>query len=496
MKLTAAVLAIAYLHPLLARAANAKPKLVPARFTAVQDSLGFHWDVNQQGGISNGSNCFSNACALEVNGNGFSPQSPLMTPDGREFVLSRDMSGIAVTRRVAVDVKNGLCRWVESFRNSSPQPQTVNAVLNMQFNNQMQAIVTDSGATAGAALGAKECGLAAIPNPNTGGQIPGALWMLGTPGTKARPQISNESNYRLRAVYTLNLAPGETVAILHCAAQRNLPGANDPKSLGKLFTPLKSARVAADLTAAEGKTLANFRAGAVFATGEIATLPALLDEIGVERGGFDVLAVGADTRLRGAASCAGLKIESRFGPLEIPFEKVAALTGGAAHARVILRDGQSLSGPVSVRGFKFSLSTGTTVELDFRALDRLVMRISPEDGKPPADAWGMVETFDGDRLAIRRAKALKLRASTAWGARELDPDEIVAAGPTAETPLGFSFALKDGSRFVALLAGEKIALDTLLFGRKEFAASSVRRLATVQQKPEDDASETPASTLR
>jgi len=47
--------------------------------------------------------------------------------------------------------------------------------------------------------------------------------------------------------------------------------------------------------------------------------------------------------------------------------------------------------------------------------------------------------------------------------------------------------LKDGSRFIALLDGDTLGFDTVLFGKKEFATGAIRRVAVTQPKAADDA---------
>ena len=457
--------------------------LVPANYNPITDSVGFAWDVNQYGGINNGSNCFSSAFILTINGNQFNAQQGTMTPDGSEYFHSANMNGIDVTRRTRVDVKGGYCRFIDTLRNSGGAAQTVTVMIQVQFNNTMQSTQSDAGTPVAAQLGAKDCGIVVLPRANSGRNMPSLLWMLASTGGKVRPTLNNQQNYRISANYPVTLAPGGTVTLVHAAAQRNLATGTDAKSLAKLFAPLKSPKLVADIPVKDRKTFANFSvSGAVGTDG--AVLASLLEKLGVERGATDVLAIGEATRLRGTASCAALEIETRLGKAQIPFERVAALVGGANESRVLLRDGQALSGKLTARGLKFTLATGTTMELNVAALDRLVLRATPQDAT--ASAWGFVETFDGDRIAVKPDPALRLRANTAWGVREIPPDDLIACGPAEDAPLQFFITLKDGSRFIALLDGDALAFNTVLFGRKEFATAAIRRVAVVQPKAADD----------
>ncbi len=462
------------------------PALVPANYTPITDSLGFVWDVGSYGNIGgNGTNNYSSGFVLQIQGNQFSAQQAMMTPDGTEFFLSNTMNNnIEVTRRIKIDVKNGTCRFFETLRNNGPATVSFPMTLQTSYNNRMQSTLTDSGAALTTQFGPKDNAIISLPMANQG-QSPkpcAMLWMVASPGSKVRPTVQNSSNSRITVTYPISLAPGASVSFVHVAAQRSL-ATTDAKALAKALAPLKSGRITADLTAKERKAVVNFRASGLVG-GEI-VLSALLDTLEVERGATDVLAIGKDTRLRGTASCAALEIETRRGPAKVPFEKVAALIGGAGGGRVLLRDGQALSGQLTASGLKFTLTTGTTMELKAGSLDRLVLRATPEDKAPPA-AWAFVETTDGDRLAVKMDPSFRLRVHTAWGLREISAEELAGCGPMEGSPFGSFITLKDGSGFIGLIDGREVSFETALLGRKNIPTAAIQRIAVVRPKTTDD----------
>ena len=85
------------------------------------------------------------------------------------------------------------------------------------------------------------------------------------------------------------------------------------------MSALKSSRLVADVPAKDRKLFANFRASGT-SGGEV-VLPSLLEKLAVERGATDVLAIGAETRLKGLASCAALEIETRHGKATVRLSK-------------------------------------------------------------------------------------------------------------------------------------------------------------------------------
>lgn len=482
----------AFLVPLLLAAGSARavtPTLVPATFQPMTDSQGFLWDLDQSGSVQNGSNMFSGAMSPEINNGGFSVQNQQMTPDGSEIFLDGTANNLAFSRRIKIDQKLAYVRYFDSVRNTSSAAQNVRLGLRIQFNNQMQAAVTDAGTALGNALGAKENGFV-VMRPQ-GQQGPAAVFLLAGKNAKLRPTISNQQNYRFNVTYNFRVGPGETVSLAYAVAQRSLASMPDSKAMAKLFGAINTSRLLSDIPAKDRKALQNFTPGG-FTTGPTAPgVVSMLEKLNVERGPTDVLAIGNDTRLKGTASCAKLEIETTArGKVAVPFENVAAVLGGRRESRVLLRDGQAVTGKLAAEGLKFSLATGTTIALNAGTLDRLVMRAQANDSQSNAATWGYLETFDGDRLAVKHDPAMRLRATTAWGLREIALDELVYCGPTEENPLGVRMLLKDGSYFLAFLDGDEMKFNTLLFGPQTFLTTGIRQIAVVLPKTSEEAADT------
>ena len=125
-----------------------------------QDSLGFGWHVFQGGGLANdGRGCFNNAETLMSGGMQANFSQQLMTPDSSEFFFSGwQIQGVEVSRTVRLDLKQGIVQYIESFRNPSKAPVTVNFNLQSQMLNRGLACVTDQGTPLGTALSPKDLG--------------------------------------------------------------------------------------------------------------------------------------------------------------------------------------------------------------------------------------------------------------------------------------------------------------------------------------------------
>ncbi len=469
-------------------ASAAQQKLVPANFGSKTDSQGFIWDINTYGAIGNGTNsCFSHSAMLTVNNNSFStPQSRLMTADGSEYVLTRQMSGLEVTRRVKVDLKAAAVRYVEMFRNPTSAPITAGVMLQTHMGRGPgTALVTDTGAPAGTTLGQKDSGLILIGNAAQG-QL-SVLFHLGGPRSKIKPSIQNQQNYQFHFNYNVTVPAGKTVSIMHGVAQRRLAAIPNAKAAGELFKSFNGRDWTRDLPRAVRRSIVNLGKTSFGGWGDRKALVSL-ESLGVERQAADVLAVGDQTKLHGTVACNGFQIATDYGDLKLPLEKIAAIVGEkrtGATGRVFLVDGQVLSGSITVEDLSFTLNSGLKLDLTPETVDRLVMRAGPEDGKPADEVVAILETVEGDRLALLKGDDQTLGATTPWGRRPIPLGDIERISAT-EQKVGHRLLLKDGSRLFAFLDGSILSLKTFYFGTQKFSPLRVRGLTAAHMRSEED----------
>jgi hypothetical protein len=474
-----------------AAAASRKPQqLIPANFSQKTDSLGFIWDINQQGVVNHGTNyCFSSAQTLQVNGNNVYSNQPMMTADGSEFVLAcTNTPGVTVTRRIKVDVKAGAARYVDIFTNPGGAPLSLTVGLYTNLNSNCQAAVTDTGKQAGGGLGKKDCGILAVQTP--GNNMPSVVFYLAGARSKTKPTVTISHNRSFQFTFNLTVPAGKSVSILTGIAQRRVASTPDARALAAVFKPFRSRKWTRDLPADVRRTIVNLR-GSGYGGGEPLRSLAALEALGVARCNMDVLALGEQSRITGTAACAHLAAETRYGEKTIPFEKVAALVGdksAGGRQRVLLRDGQVLGGRVAALGLKFTMSSGLTMHLGIETLDRLVTRALPDDGRPADEVLAWIKTAGGDRLALARPmENARLSVATPWGCREIPLDNVRSLGAAEPDGLGYRITLKDGSRFFTYLEDAAVELDTLAFGAQRFGAADIRSLEARQEnEPLDD----------
>lgn len=467
--------------------------LVPANFRQVTDSQGFVWDVTPNGSINNGTgDSFDTAVELSVNGNSFQPQQqPMMTADGSEYVCTGRAASLMVTRRVKVDLKAAAVRYVDVVQNPTPTPVTASLTFSTRFgSSQAQALVTDTGVAAAGLLGKKDTGIVAfVPQNNTQMSV---VFHLAGARSKIKPVMQSDQNVRFAFTYSVVVPAGKSVALLHGIAQRRLVAPPDAKAAAALLKPFNDRKWTADLPREVRRALVN-QGGISFDGMDDGTFLATLESLGVEPGASDVLAVGDVTRLQGTATCAGLSIKTCFGEAKIPLDDVAALVGrhhAGRRPRVFLRDGQVYSGELRAEGLKLTMNTGLPVELSADSLDRLVMHARGDQKDPPAEVFAMLETIDGDRLALVRGEGQRISVTTPWGDRTIATDEVRRWMAAADGQLGHRLLLGDGSRLFAFLDGQPLAVKTLAFGPRQLPAIDVRAIVAVDAKAAADSDPT------
>ena len=503
-----------------AQSASGLPKnLVPAQFNTKKDGLGFQWEMNSQGYLKRGTNnCFEVAGHLQVNNSEFYPRNRMMTPDGTQYFLSKSSSGVEITRWIKFDLKGGTVRFVDTYRNPSSAPVTLNVKLMVSFRNSVGAVLTDLGTPPGGtpaamravpgmampasnpfgssssgsvsvALGKKQSGLVVR---QTAPGVPSLLLYLAAARSKVKPVVQRQGN-QMFFIYGVTVPPQQTMSILHGMAQRNLGSKTDARSLAKVFKPFKARDWVKDLPDEVRKSLLNY--GRTYAGSEAPTGPLLgavinlAEHYDVERGNADVLVQDESSRLSGMVLGSDVTVQTRYGPSTVALADVAMLLGGAGIDRpmqVHLRNGEILAGPLGWKEMVLETDAGLKVSLNPAQLNVLFLHVEPDDGKPPAGAVVLLGTHLGDRLAVAAEPPAKLQALTAWGPIEVPLAQIDAVHMVRLPQPIHRLVLTDKSRLSAILRGKEISLGTVRFGTVKVSPASVAGVVAAKARPDPD----------
>jgi hypothetical protein len=479
----------------LPTAADAQqPALVPAQFAPfhpMTDSQGFLWDLDQMGRIMNGTDsAFSQSFSMLINNGQFQPTSSLMTANGCEVILqgSSMLPGLQVTRRCRVEAKSAGARFVDVFTNLGTTPLQFNVSIFLNCGNgQWQAAISDSGKTNPATLDKKETGVL-LYNPSQNGCVSVALCLAGQ-NSKVRPTIQPTNNGQpIMFSYAVNVPPRKTAAILYGAAQCRVEEQPDAKGVASQLKPFSGSAWVEDLPAEIRRAIVNFGSfGTDFQWDDVG-IGKVIARLEKNTGPSDILAFGAGTRLKGKAACTGFSLETRFGALKTPLDKVVAVAGARDHsgrAVVLYRDGQALTGKLRVENFVFTLNSGVQIEAAGDHLERLYMRASYSDtganSAAAGDRGAMLQTTEGERLALAATGKEMMSLASPWGRFEFPLDELAWVSAINDPP-GHRAVLRDGTRLFGYVTGGPMKLPTRNFGMQTFSPQEVQAIRGFQDK--------------
>lgn len=473
---------------------RAAEKLVPAEFNQVTDSREFRWNINPQGTVTSGVSedgdrgCLVAAGVLTVNGSGISFPQAQMTSEGREYVFSTTSGPLKLTRRIRLDDREGVMRILDVFENAGDENQELKVTLSATVATGVRQFLTPEKVFNASAPAENQDSILAMPL--SGG--PSVVLLLADPKGKTKPQLARKLANQITATYNLALKPGESAAIVHYVAQRNVTNSTDGAATikpmfarllrdGKLLDPA--------IPAALRGSIVNFSMGEKSGVAETSHASALtelrsaLDGTGLNRGKKDGVALDALGKLTGTVTGGDFGVETEFGKAQIAFADVAGITGGAGvqrPVRVFLRNGEVLAGAVSGAKFAMKSDTGLTFDIDLAQIHMLALREGQDDGKPPAGAVAFLTTHRGDCLALAADAEATLPLASPWGMNRVPLSEIDSLTPVREPFPANRLVLENLSRMLVMLAADETSLTSTRFGKVKLVPQTIRELLSVR----------------
>jgi len=411
---------------------------IPQSFELWQDTAGFLWQLNRQGALGSGdTSYFQGVLALFVKGAAFAAGEGWRLDGGEadetgaRVVLSQTMGDLKVTRDVWFDRGRSGVRVLDTFENTGARLATFRIDLKSAYQNPWQDLHGTEGrilgARPGSELGPRDFGVVVKFSASEGRHD--TLFVTSGERDAQRPMVSFSSNLReLTFSYDLDIKPGKRAALVHWVAQRNLQAPGDAAAVLRPFYErrrLMAPRVAPETVAA----VRNFDApsfpeeGATpFDLEALVSLNAVLEPLGLDRRGDDVLWISTDNQLAGTVNPkAVLRVKTARGERETGIARVAAIRGGGGLGRaprVFLRDGTVWAGEVVATGLTMKIAEGWEVEeLRPEELNLLLLRVGADDGRPPKGTGLFVELRGGDVLAVSAEAGSHgaLTILTPWG---------------------------------------------------------------------------------
>lgn len=201
-------------------------------FQTLTDADGFTWDVMDNdptygANVVNGSiDAFDHGFQLSVDGTVFSGSFGVSELGGRQLVINGLIGGVSVARRVYVPNggNEGWARFLESFTNTTASALTISVTIRSNSGNDggMQILQTSSGDTSFTTADRW------VINDDNGGAAGGdpTVAHIFTDGRLAPTSVSTTvfANFGTEGIaytFTLTIAPGQTVSLLHFGSQQH-----------------------------------------------------------------------------------------------------------------------------------------------------------------------------------------------------------------------------------------------------------------------------------
>jgi hypothetical protein len=414
---------------------------------SITDSMGFRWDINCNGQVNDGTNdAYDGGMQLRVNGTQFQWSSNgRMGKNSREVEYGPWTTGsLKVSRRIYVDPKEGYCRWIDIFENTSSQQQSLTVQYYSNLGDSVQSVRTSTG---GAAVGEKDW--AVVTGGASGSSRPALVHVFATRSAKVRPKFtfSNGSDNIYYNV-VLKVPARKAVALCLIEAQRRPVSAAH-----KFMEEFKLSRELQKIPAPLRRIIQNM--GGSTLTLENIELP--------RREEHDLAVLRNGDELLGTISNKQFVIETFYGKLELPAERVIGLnvpTASDPHVQVVLVDGQVVSGAFVNAPLTLTMTNGSEMALPLSKLQTASFKLSPTRPAEIAVKKQAVVLRSGQRLFYRRDD-IDYTYHTEYGTVKLNPDDVRAI--LLDTPEGglHRVTFCNGSVLSGLLVAEdlKLTLD-------------------------------------
>ncbi len=436
---------------LLAACADAQPKdlLLPEGKTSslpwtVSDGAGFNWDIHNNGNVQHGTNyAYGNGMQLHAQGGRqfyVDNNTGLLSADGREIQLGPfACDRVRIWRRIYVDPKLGYARWIDIFENTDENEAVK---IEVQYQSHLGNGIQQCLSTTSDGLpGAKDWGF--VTDNRDGGNRPAILHIYASKRSKYRPEIQAQmNNNQIRYLASLEIPPKQSRALCFFEAQRN--SFDEAVELMKIFRPEREL----------AKIPKPLRDVIVNLSGELLLIGRL--ELPRSRAD-DVVILQDDSEVHGTIQNESFHLETSFGPLDLPADRVAGLAvldPNDGYAQIALTDGQIVAGMLGKDGVKVRLTDAKELTLPLRRIATVGYKIAPAKPEEIPPAGAMLVFRSGQQLRFD-PKALPLEFQTEYGPLPLKADDLCEL-KFADAGRLHQAAFRNGSVLTGLLQAEEV----------------------------------------
>lgn len=406
------------------------------------DTQGIQWDVQADGTIGDGGKDLYDSGGKLTLDDVFQWQTNeaqgAFDRDRNEITLGpASYKGLNISRRIAVNAKLGFCRWAEVFENPTAQKISIRAHVNFDLGGSIQFVqplVDEKGKkqTIGMAIGDQEKCLGV---------------MAAGRGSRLVPRIQpQQGGDQLDLYYEIEIPAKQTAIIVHAQAFRPSIAA-----ARQALVDIKEKDYLAQLPAELVKKVINFRVN----DQSIGDREILRGDI------LDVVELRSGDQLKGTLKDRSYKLETFFGPIELPAERIAAIlnVGQFRPSQLIVTtDGEVFGGHLSREAICLQLSSGQTTQIPLTQLSQAGYRKRLNELEEWKLDQPMLFLRDGQRMTIV-PPTTDLDVSTRYGRLRLRPEMLAAISFEIEESAVHEIRLRDGSHFAGLVENDTFAMQ-------------------------------------
>lgn len=412
----------------------------------LNDSTGMRWDIDSGGRVNDGQNdAYDGGMRLMVNNNDFQwNEAGRLGTGGRETEVGPwNVGSVQVSRRIYVDDKVGYCRWIDIFENNSGQAQTINVRWMTAHGGSNKEII---GVAGKGAPTDKDWGFTVVNNSDS---RPGVIHVISDRSARVRPKVQLENgNRQVNCSLSLTVPAGKASAV--CIFQLQRPANSAVEDLKKFKLEEEFRKIPQSLR----RILVNIGGGEIVSIGDI-DLP--------RRETGDLVVLRNENELLGTLLNSDYQVETSFGKITLPAERVLGLTAAVneQHVQVVLTDAQVVVGRLLNQPLRIRLGNGNEMKLPTQEIRTASYRLAPPRPKTLTAAGCFAVMRQGHRL-IFPPEAPDCTFQTEWGQVKLDPQTLQAI--VLDTPdNGLHLAVfRNGSTLSGLLLAESFELPLQL----------------------------------
>jgi hypothetical protein len=449
---------------------------------SIGDNAGNQWYIHQGGWIQQQGNnqVYSQGGMLQINGshpNMRNNQARLEEKTGEVVFEGMTAGGFTVTRRILPMREEGAIRYVDVIKNNQAQDQPLNITIQSSINYGVQNADM-------------------VPDPRRKGQ--NLAWVAQThnnrtvvevfsgKGTKVAPTINwQQGNNSVSASLQTSVPGNAEIAVMHLHAT-----ATSQQAGTEWVNGLKESALLKSVPPELRKIIVNFVTGQSY----IGDRELLRGDL------FDVIELRGGDQMKGTLKEPSYKLETFYGTVELPVERVIALMNvGDFRPRqlVVTIDGEIFGGKLAKDTLAMELSSGQTTQVPLSQVTRAGYR--KREGEP--EEWKFDKPFmmmrSGDRVAVAMPEQ-PIDVITRYGALKVDPKTIAAIVFQSEDHGVHEVRLTDGSRFAGLVSAAQFDMKLAGSGPEQvvrFPVSGIARMQFLAETPEVDGDSTPTLKL-